>query len=134
MAPDYEPPEGAKAETALRGDEPFIMQADGKAWLFAPAGLVDGPLPTHYEPHESPVANPLLSRAAVQPGAPAIRSAREPVQPDRGEPGADVFPFVLTTYRLTEHHTAGGMSRWLPVPAPSCSPSRSSRSPPSSPR
>jgi formate dehydrogenase major subunit len=25
-----------------------------------------------------------------------------------------VFPFVVTTYRLTEHHTAGGMSRWLP--------------------
>ena len=23
------------------------------------------------------------------------------------------FPFVLTTYRLTEHHTAGGMSRTL---------------------
>ena len=21
---------------------------------------------------------------------------------------------MLTTYRLTEHHTAGGMSRWLP--------------------
>ncbi len=25
-----------------------------------------------------------------------------------------MFPYVLTTYRLTEHHTAGGMSRWLP--------------------
>jgi formate dehydrogenase major subunit len=24
-----------------------------------------------------------------------------------------VFPYVLTTYRLTEHHTAGGMSRTL---------------------
>ena len=23
------------------------------------------------------------------------------------------FPYVLTTYRLTEHHTAGGMTRWL---------------------
>src|SRR2546423_11757127 len=23
------------------------------------------------------------------------------------------FPYVLTTYRLTEHHTAGGMSRWI---------------------
>jgi len=31
-----------------------------------------------------------------------------------GEPGDDVFPYVFTTYRLTEHHTAGGMSRWLP--------------------
>ncbi len=25
-----------------------------------------------------------------------------------------VFPYVFTTYRLTEHHTAGGMSRWVP--------------------
>ena len=34
--------------------------------------------------------------------------------PSGSEPGSDVFPFVFTTYRLTEHHTAGGMSRWLP--------------------
>src|SRR4051812_8319961 len=57
-APGYEPPEDAEAEMALRGDEPFIMQPDGKAWLYAPSGLTDGPLPTHYEPHESPVDNP----------------------------------------------------------------------------
>ena len=30
------------------------------------------------------------------------------------QPGSDVFPYVTTTYRLTEHHTAGGMSRFLP--------------------
>src|SRR5439155_26762889 len=52
--PDYEPPEGARAEDAHSGSEPFIMQSDGVGWLFAPAGLVDGPLPAHYEPHESP--------------------------------------------------------------------------------
>jgi formate dehydrogenase major subunit len=34
--------------------------------------------------------------------------------PSAGTSGADVYPFVFTTYRLTEHHTAGGMSRWLP--------------------
>ena len=34
--------------------------------------------------------------------------------PSAGDPGADVYPYVFTTYRLTEHHTAGGMSRWLP--------------------
>src|SRR5262249_22267326 len=39
------------------GASPFIMKADGKGWLNAPSGLVDGPLPTHYEPYESPVAN-----------------------------------------------------------------------------
>ena len=36
------------------------------------------------------------------------------LQPSGGEPGSEVFPYVSTTYRLTEHHTAGGMSRWLP--------------------
>ena len=40
------------------------MQADGKGWLFAPKGLVDGPLPTHYEPQESPVPNPLYRQQA----------------------------------------------------------------------
>ena len=36
------------------------------------------------------------------------------MQPSNGTRGAEVFPYVATTYRLTEHHTAGGMSRWLP--------------------
>src|SRR5262249_22599929 len=36
------------------GGSPFIMKGDGKGWLFVPTGLVDGPLPTHYEPLESP--------------------------------------------------------------------------------
>src|SRR5690348_8339751 len=55
--PDYVPPEGAKAQDAIAGTDPFIMQGDGKAWLYAPAGLADGPMPTHYEPAESPVEN-----------------------------------------------------------------------------
>jgi formate dehydrogenase major subunit len=41
------------------GKSPFMMSADGKAWLFVPSGLKDGPLPTHYEPVESPVRNTL---------------------------------------------------------------------------
>ena len=61
-SPDYRPPEGAVGVEALRGDDPFIMQADGKGWLFAPNGLLDGPLPTHYEPHESPVRNALYKQ------------------------------------------------------------------------
>src|SRR6185503_19764000 len=62
MAPEYEPPPGAQAEDALRGDAPFVMQADGRGWLFVPRGVVDGPVPTHYEPHESPVENPLYAQ------------------------------------------------------------------------
>jgi formate dehydrogenase major subunit len=112
-APGYEPGEDDKAEMALRGDEPFIMQPDGKGWLYAPSGLTDGPLPTHYEPHESPVSNPLYGRRASPTRQTFDRDDNRYNPPD-GEPGADVFPFVLTTYRIAEHHTAGGMSRFLP--------------------
>jgi formate dehydrogenase major subunit len=114
MAPDYRPPEGARGPAGLRGDEPFTMQADGKAWLYAPAGLVDGPMPTHYEPHESPFGNPLYATQQSNPARQQIRRDENPYNPTHGEPGVDVFPYVATTYRLTEHHTAGGMSRWLP--------------------
>jgi formate dehydrogenase major subunit len=108
-APDYDPPEDAQAEKALRGDEPFIMQADGRAWLYAPSGLVDGPLPTHYEPQESPIDNLLYG----QQSNPARRQ-RARADNAYHRVGDERFPFVFTTYRLTEHHTAGGMSRWLP--------------------
>lgn len=107
--PDYEPPEGAVAQDALAGTDPFIMQTDGLAWLFAPAGLADGPLPAHYEPVESPVANPLY-RQQTNPVRESYAHRENRYHP----PGDDVFPHVLTTYRLTEHHTAGGMSRTLP--------------------
>jgi formate dehydrogenase major subunit len=111
-APDYVPPEDAEAQEALRGDEPFIMQGDGRAWLFAPNGIVDGPFPTHYEPHESPFSN-LLYKQQANPVREEYRRRDNPYNPTHGEPGADVFPFVMTTYRLTEHHTAGAMTRTL---------------------
>ena len=106
--PDYEPPEWAKAEHALRGDEPFVMQTDGKGWLFVPTGLVDGPLPAHYEPHESPFSNPLYAQQA-NPARQVYRRKDNRYNDTNGQE----YPFVMTTYRLTEHHTAGGMSRFL---------------------
>ncbi|GAA4390828.1 molybdopterin-dependent oxidoreductase [Tsukamurella soli] len=112
-APSARPDPKLGGAEALAGDDPFIMQSDGKAWLFAPSGLVDGPLPAHYEAQESPVANALYP----QQQAPArVMFAREDNldAPSAGQPGADVYPYVFTTYRLTEHHTAGGMSRWSP--------------------
>jgi formate dehydrogenase major subunit len=111
--PDYVPPPDAKAQAAIRGDDPFIMQADGKAWLFAPAGLADGPLPAHYEPHESPFENPLYGQRA-NPAREQFPRKDNAYAPSGDQPGVEVFPYVFTTYRLTEHHTAGGMSRWLP--------------------
>ena len=111
-APSYRPPEGATGPDAIAGDEPFIMQGDGRAWLYVPAGIPDGPLPTHYEPQESPVRNPLYGQQS-NPARTTFGRADNLYHPVGDEPGADVFPFVMTTYRLTEHHTAGGMSRWI---------------------
>jgi formate dehydrogenase major subunit len=112
-APDYEPPEHATALEAIAGDQPFILQPDGRSWLFVATGLVDGPLPAHYEPQESPVTNPLYAQQQ-NPTRQLFPRPENPYHPTNGEPGADVFPFVFTTYRLTEHHTAGGMSRTVP--------------------
>jgi formate dehydrogenase major subunit len=109
--PDYVAPDAAKGKHALAGSEPFIMQADGRGWLYVPAGLADGPLPTHYEPQDSPVQNALYGQQRNPPRK-TYRHPQNRYHPSGDEPGSDVFPFVLTTYRLTEHFTAGGMSRW----------------------
>ncbi len=111
--PDYTPPDGATGVAAITGTDPFIMQNDGKAWLFAPAGMVDGPLPAHYEPQESPFAN-LLYGQQHNPVRQMISRPQSLYEPSGNEPGSGVFPYVATTIRLTEHHTAGGMSRFLP--------------------
>jgi len=111
--PSYRPADGARGVDAISGIDAFIMQNDGKAWLYAPAGLADGPLPAHYEPQESPFANPLYGQQR-NPIRQIIKDPQDPLQPSGAEPGSSVFPYVATTYRLTEHHTAGGMSRTLP--------------------
>jgi formate dehydrogenase major subunit len=90
------------------GASPFIMKGDGKAWLFAPSGLVDGPLPTHYEPFESPVENQVYGQQSNP-----LTKIWEPEERLAPVGSAD-FPHILSTYRLTEHHLSGVMSRWLP--------------------
>ena len=57
------------------------MQTDGKAWLFAPLGVADGPMPTHYEPPESPVHNPLYG----QQNNPSRRKLAHCLEPDQPE-------------------------------------------------
>ncbi|GAB3847690.1 molybdopterin-dependent oxidoreductase [Nesterenkonia populi] len=112
-------PPGAKSDPeaggpeALAGDDPFIMQADGKGWLFAPSGMADGPMPTHYEPPESPISNPLYGQQS-NPARIVFPRSDNLLAPSAVDPGSEVYPHVFTTYRLTEHHTAGGMSRFLP--------------------
>jgi formate dehydrogenase major subunit len=107
--PTYVPAPGATGDAALRGDAPFIMHPDGAGWIWVSSGLKDGPLPAHYEPLESPVRNALYSQQ--------VNPAADPLErPDNAyavSPGDERYPHVLTTYRLTEHHTAGGMTRTL---------------------
>jgi formate dehydrogenase major subunit len=111
--PDYRPAHDATGPDALAGDDPFIMQADGRGWLYAAAGVGEGPLPTHYEPQDSPVRN-RLHRQQRNPARQVYEHENNRYAADPGKPENGVFPYVLTTYRLTEHFTAGGMSRWTP--------------------
>jgi len=108
--PGYRGDDDAKGMDAIDGDTPFILKPDGKGWLFAPGGLKDGPLPTHYEPLESPVSNALYKQRAD----PTVMYDEVPLNPI--EPMSADFPIVLTTYRITEHYLSGPMSRfdsWL---------------------
>jgi formate dehydrogenase major subunit len=107
--PDYQPPEGAEGDDALAGDKPFILHPDGLGWIWVPAGLNDGPLPAHYEPIESPVRNPMYPQRQSNP---LVNRRIRPGNEYAGSPDSR-FPYVFTTYRVTEHHTAGGMSRTL---------------------
>jgi len=91
------------------GADPFLLKKDGKGWLFAYEGTVEGPIPTHYEPWESPVKNLLY------------KQDRNPLTKIYDVPGnkynefaGTQFPTVITTYRVTEHHLSGTMTRWLP--------------------
>jgi formate dehydrogenase major subunit len=97
---------------ALDGKSPFVMIADGKSSLFVPAGIKDGPLPTHYEPVESPVHNPLYA----QQDNPAAKKWERPDNPYHRVADPH-YPYVLTTYRLTEHHSGGIPTRMVPVTA-----------------
>jgi formate dehydrogenase major subunit len=108
--PDAQPQEGGIALNAHSGTSPAIMKPDGKFWLFAPTGAVDGPMPTHYEPYESPVVNPVYP----QQRNPVAKIWEVPGNPYHEMEDAEKYPIVVSTYRLTEHYLSGTMSRWLP--------------------
>jgi formate dehydrogenase major subunit len=110
--PDYRPAEGALGMEAISGDAPFMLKPDGRGWLYAPGGVKDGPIPTHYEPVESPVGNLLYPKVRSNP---TVRVADNPLNPIAFMPTAE-YPIVATTFRLTEHYLSGPMSRfnsWL---------------------
>jgi formate dehydrogenase-N alpha subunit len=83
---------------------PFIMKPEGFARIFG-MDRVDGPLPEHYEPWESPVEN-TMSGQQINP---AITIWRAEERGDRGK-----YPIVCSTYRLCEHWQGGQMTRNMP--------------------
>lgn len=76
---------------------PFIMNQEGTARLFVRGAMKDGPFPVHYEPFESPVANPINPKIRGNPAARVF--AGDMAQFATSEK----FPYAATTYRLTEH-------------------------------
>src|ERR1700722_5654944 len=78
---------------------PFIMNAEGTARLFARTLMREGPFPVHYEPFESPIANPLNPKIRGNPVARVFKDDLEQF----GD--AKDFPYAATSYRLTEHFT-----------------------------
>ncbi|EJF29561.1 formate dehydrogenase alpha subunit [Enterobacter sp. Ag1] len=83
------------------GVGPFIMQQEGLGRLFALDKLAEGPFPEHYEPFETPLGtNPLHPKVVSNPAA-RLYEADAKRMGNRQQ-----FPYVGTTYRLTEHfHT-----------------------------
>lgn len=77
---------------------PFIMNQEGVSRLFALDKMAEGPFPSHYEPMESPIGKNLMY--PKQLNNPAVRIFEN----DREQLGKmNEFPYVGTTYRLTEH-------------------------------
>ena len=93
--PDY-PPTAAPGPTAPL---PFIMTGEGTGRIFS-NGVADGPFPEHYEPVESPIQNPLHPQVSGTPAA--FLYDQKAGRPNRFGTVAD-FPYVATSYRLTEH-------------------------------
>ena len=90
--PDYPP--ATKPEAGMN---PFIMNPEGVARLFTLGMMRDGPFPEHYEPFEAPVANALHPKVNANPVARVFKGDLEVFGT------ADDYPYVATTYRLTEH-------------------------------
>jgi len=99
-------PDGTPRDDAKNA---FIMQPEGRARIFA-AGLADGPLPEHYEPLETPLAANALNGAMLNP---AVKQWTDGIDAF-AENASQEFPYVCTTYRVTEHWQTGVMSRHCP--------------------
>lgn len=101
-------PDGPAPPMGTQGVFPFIMKPDGVASIFGP-GLKDGPFPEHYEPLECPIEKNLMSGQRINP---AIKIFEEAL--DKFASCDPRYPFVCSTYRVTEHWQTGVMTRSMP--------------------
>ena len=93
--PDFKPDSAPKDHMG-----PFIMNPEGIGRLFVPlGGMADGPFPEHYEPIESPIANPLHPH---QSNNPVVKKYK--TEFDKYGTADQGFNVICTTYRLTEHY------------------------------
>jgi formate dehydrogenase major subunit len=93
--PDFKPDSAPKDHMG-----PFIMNPEGVGRLFVPlGGMADGPFPEHYEPIESPIANPLHP---AQSNNPVVKKYK--TDADKYAVTGQEFKVICTTYRLTEHY------------------------------
>ncbi len=101
-------PDNAVPPMGKDGAYPFIMKPDGVASLFGP-GLKDGPFPEHYEPLECPIEKNIMSSQRISPVIKIFEGG-----PDSFATCDPKYPFVCSTYRVTEHWQTGVLTRWLP--------------------
>jgi formate dehydrogenase major subunit len=87
---------------------PFIMKPAGYACIFG-SGMADGPFPEHYEPLECPVEKNLFSGQLSNPTIPKYSTTMDTYCTCDPK-----YPFVGTTYRVSEHWQTGIMTRWQP--------------------
>ena len=98
------------------GRLPFIMKKNGVSNIFGNDTLADGPFPEHYEPLECPIQeNPLSKAHRINPTAKLFYTeAGKSNAEDIFETCSARYPFVATTYRVTEHWQTGLMTRNTP--------------------
>jgi len=104
----WPPMEDASGKADPASKYPFIMRKHGHAQIFGP-GLADGPFPEHYEPLECPVEKNLMNSQRMNPVAPVYSS-----DADAHATCDPRFPYVATTYRVSEHWQTGVMTRHQP--------------------
>jgi formate dehydrogenase major subunit len=92
----------------------FIMKPAGVAHIFGP-GLSDGPFPEHYEPLECPIQENPLSKQYNNPTIKLFYSDPDSAVPEDIFVSCDIrYPYVATTYRVSEHWQTGVMTRHMP--------------------